>query len=105
MSPSRNRSITMNSIASRSGWVAPDAPGLCLGRGGLPLRLWQARIEAGPCRGRLRPDDGGGFGEARIIERSCAHDDLMRTRLGLAEQGRAALCAEAPVHRGAAVGS
>ena len=39
-----------------------------------------------------------------VVERAVAHDDEMRARLGRAEQMRAAVRAEVPVHDVAAVG-
>src|SRR4051812_16946377 len=74
------------------------------GRWRLLLDLGQAFVEAGP-RGRLRgPDGGRGLCDLRIVERSGAHEDEMRSDLRLAEQRGTAIWAEATVHDVAAVG-
>src|SRR6202034_4081240 len=50
------------------------------------------------------PDAGDGFPDLRIIQRTGAHEDQMRARLGLAEPMHAAGGTEASMHHVAAVG-
>ena len=94
-----NRSMTMNSIHPRAsrGGLMPSARGACPSA---CCRLGSKQAHSGADFVQMV---GDGFGEARIVQRPHAHDDLMRARLGLAEEGRAALGAEAPVHGRAAV--
>jgi hypothetical protein len=89
--------------AACAGHQWPVKPDSGFGWCWLPFDHRQIGIEAGPRWGRFRPDGRGGSDEVRIVERAHAHEDEVRTRLGLTKDGRAALGAEAAVHDRAAV--
>src|SRR5580658_4785549 len=106
MSLSRKRSITMNSMSSPfPRWPRDPKADSCLcNRRRLTFDPRQTGIETGPDRRGLGPDCCRGRRQIRIVKRSDAHEVLIWALLVLAEDGRAALGAEAPVHDRAAVG-
>src|SRR6185295_3607772 len=66
--------------------------------------LWQGLVDPGPLRRLRRPDGCAGRCQLGVVERSVANNNEVRTRLRGAEQLRAALRAETPMHDVAAVG-
>src|SRR5688572_31648755 len=64
---------------------------------------WQGFIHPGPLR-RLRSPDGGiGLQQRGVVESPVAHDDQVRTLLGLAEHLCTAIRAEPAVHPASAL--
>src|SRR5688572_14470298 len=70
----------------------------------LPGVLRQSLIDPGPFRSLGGPDRGAWFHQLGVIERAIAHEDQVRALFGLAEQVRATLRTEAPMHHIAALG-
>ena len=68
------------------------------GRWGLLLHTRQFGVDAGPARRTRRPDGHCGTCTIRIIKAPDPNENQVRPRLRLAEQGRTACGAKAPMH-------